>query len=216
MTENLITPTDLTNYAPDLDLSAFSSTTISGMISRASSRVVNYCEVDGFFKSAVTNERGSVAINPQGDLIISFRRRPVAQGDVSAIRVRSSGFSANLPMQTGGTDIYLIPEPRTYMVYPSNLIIANGWGLLGLKGTRTNFIYEIDYTGGYDTIPDDIKEAVTLFVREVASRRSNPMGVQSFTQGALSMNFGAKGESQLVTQAKDILNEGGYKRQVIF
>lgn len=86
MAENLITQAELEDYAPDLDLSQFSAATISGMISRASERVRQYCNVKGFFKVAVDSERDRALINPQGELIISFRRRPVVAADVTAFR----------------------------------------------------------------------------------------------------------------------------------
>ena len=116
MAENLITQAELEAYAPDLDLSTFSQATISGMISRASKIITNYCDVDGFFKMAVTNERERAQISPNGDLTISFRRRPVADGDVSAIRLVGVGMSQSLTLESGSDRYYFIPKPSTYLI----------------------------------------------------------------------------------------------------
>lgn len=217
MAENLITQAEIEAYAPDLDLSSYSATTISGMITRASTKVISFCNVDGFFKTAVTNERDRVTINPQGELVISFRRRPVVAADISAVRLRSSGINQTLTLTQGGESVFLIPEPGTYMVYPSSYVIAMGRGLLTLKAA--DLMYEIDYTGGYATdianIPADIKEACTLFIRSQLSKRFNPAGASSFSQGSVSMGFGGNknGKDQNVQEAEAILSQ--YVRRVI-
>jgi hypothetical protein len=220
MAENLITQAELEAYAPDLDLSTFSQATISGMISRASKIITNYCDVDGFFKMAVTNERERAQISPNGDLTISFRRRPVADGDVSAIRLVGVGMSQSLTLEDGGNRVYFIPNPKTYVIYPSNYLISMGRGLLHLDSS--DLFYEIDYTGGYATdiadLPEDLKEATTLYVRDMIARKYNPSGAQSFTQGRVSMSFGyssGRSKSALVSAAEDILDSGGYARKVI-
>lgn len=220
MAENLITQTELEQYAPDLDLSLFSSATISGMISRASNKVKNYCHVDGFFKAAVTSERDRALINAQGELVISFRRRPVQDGDVSAIRLLTTDVNQSLTLELGDTGnyYYFIPNPKTYLTYPSNFLISHGTGLISLDSA--NLFYEIDYTGGYATdiadIPPELKEAATLYVRSLANKRLNPGGATSFGQGAINMSFGSNknGKDQNVQEAESILNEGGFVRQV--
>jgi hypothetical protein len=220
MAENLITQAELEAYAPDLDLSTFSQATISGMISRASKIITNYCDVDGFFKMAVTNERERAQISPNGDLTISFRRRPVADGDVSAIRLVGVGMSQSLTLESGSDRYYFIPKPSTYLIYPSNYLISMGRGLLHLDSS--DLFYEVDYTGGYATdiadLPEDLKEATTLYVRDMIARKYNPSGAQSFTQGRVSMSFGysaGRSKSALVSAAEDILDSGGYARKVI-
>ena len=220
MAENLITQTELESYAPDLDLSSFSQATISGMIGRASKIITQYCDVDGFFKMAVTSERDRALIAPNGDMTISFRRRPVADGDVSAIRLVGVGLSQSLTLEDGGNRVYFIPKPSTYVIYPSNYLISMGRGLLALDSS--DLFYEIDYTGGYATdiadLPEDLKEAATLYIRDMVARKFNPTGAQSFTQGRVSMSFGYSGgrsKSALVSAAEDILDSGGYARKVI-
>ena len=212
MAETLITPDELTNFAPELDLSQYGTTTISGMIARASERVREYCQVDGFQERAVSTERNRVQINGSGELIISFERRPVSQGAVTALHLKTVDIDNTLALTSGSSDIYYIPEGGGYMVYPSNFLIAHGAGLISLR--NANLFYEVSYTGGYAAIPETIKEAVTLFVREAVGRKSNPAGVQSFSQGSYSENRGASGLSAYIAEAKELLDSGGYVRRV--
>ena len=217
MAENLITQAELEAYAPDLDLSQYSAATISGMISRASARVKNYCNVDGFFKAAVTAERERAQISPNGDLTISFRRRPVADGDITAIRLVGTEVSQDLTLTSGGSSIYFISSPGTYVTYPSNYLISHGRGLISLESA--DLFYEIDYIGGYATdiadLPPDLKEATTLFVRSSISKKFNPAGASNFTQGRVSVGFGGNksGKDQNIQEAESILAE--YVRRVI-
>ncbi len=220
MAENLITQTELEAYAPDLDLSTFSQATISGMISRASKIITQYCDVEGFFKVAVTGERDRALISPNGDMTISFRRRPVQDGDIQDIRLVGVGMSQSLTLEDGGNRAYFIPSPKTYVIYPSNYLISMGRGLLHLDSS--DLFYEVDYTGGYATdiadLPEDLKEAATLYIRDMVARKYNPSGAQSFTQGRVSMSFGyssGRSKSALISAAEDILDSGGYARKVI-
>lgn len=212
MAETLITPSELTDFAPELDLSAYSTTTVSGMIARASERVREYCQVSGFQQRAVSAEREKAEINGQGELLISFQRRPVSQGAVTALSLKTVDINNSLELTSSGADIYYIPEGGGYMVYPSNFLIAHGAGLISLR--NANLFYEVSYTGGYASIPDTLKEAVTLFIREIVGRRSNPAGLQSFSQGSYSENRGAEGVSSYVKEAKELLDAGGYVRRV--
>jgi hypothetical protein len=219
--ENLIDNTYIQNNAPELDLSQYSATTVSGIISQASSSVINYCQVDGFLQSTVTSERERAHINAAGDLIISFRRRPVSQGDVTAIRLRTVAVNQSLTLQSGGSDIYFIPRPGTYAVYPSNYLISFGRGLLALRGA--NLFYEVDYTGGYvqtptagyQIVPPDLQEATLLMVRDILARRYNPMGMDMFRQGSMqAMTRRNNGLTQFVEAARDLLDQNGYRRLV--
>ena len=214
--ENLIDNTYVTNNAPELDLSQYAATTVSGIITQASTNVSNYCQVDGWLQQTVTSERERAHINSSGDLIISFRRRPVVQGTVTGVRLRTVSVNQSLTLNDGQTgDIYFIPRPGTYMVYPSNYLISFGRGLIALRGA--NLFYEVDYTGGYapGAVPADLQEATMLYVRDILAKRYNPTGMDMFRQGSMqSMTRRTNGLTQFVEQARDILDQGGYRRLV--
>lgn len=221
MQENLIDNTYIANNAPEIDLSQYNATTVSGMITQASMNVRNYCQVDGFLQSTVTSERERAHINSAGDLIISFHRRPVNQGDVTGVRLRTVAVNQSLTLQSGGMDIYFIPSPGTYMVYPSNYLISFGRGLLALRGS--NLFYEVDYTGGYteidtsgyQTLPADLQEATLLYFRDILAKRYNPAGLDMMRQGTVQiMTRRTNGLTVFVEQARDILDNSGYVRYV--
>jgi len=219
MTENLITQNELETYAPDLDLSLYNAATISGMINRASNKVRNYCGVKGFFKAAVTSERDRALINPQGELVISFQRRPVVAADVSAIRLVTVNVNQSLTLLSGGVPVFFIPDPGNYMIYPSNYLTSFGNGLISLQSA--DLFYEIDYTGGYATdiadLPSDLKEATTLYIRSMLSKKYNSAGASNISQGSVSIGFGGNknGKDQNIQEAESILDDGDYVRRVM-
>ena len=101
------------------------------------------------------------------------------------------------------------------MVYPSNYLISFGRGLIALRGA--NLFYEVDYTGGYapGAVPADLQEATMLYVRDILAKRYNPTGMDMFRQGSMqSMTRRTNGLTQFVEQARDILDQGGYRRLV--
>lgn len=224
--ENLITNQDIANYAPEIDLSAYSATTISGMIAQASANVRNYCSVDGFFQSAVTSEQDRAHISSNGDLSISFRRRPVNLGDVSRIALVTVGVNQSLTLNTNFGNgpamyTYFINNPGTYLTYPSNYLISFGRGMLALRGA--NLFYQIDYTGGYvqspmagyQTLPDDLKEATVLFFRDILAKRFNQFGMDTVKTGnVMFQTRRVNGLTMFVDQARDILDQNGHVRRV--
>src|SRR3990167_9808089 len=122
MAENLITEGELRAYAPDLDLSTYATTTISGLINRASRMLADMANVDGFFKVAVTDEQSEAIVDSSGALIISFRRRPVVAGGVSAISLNGAGIDQDLTLTDNGVDRYFINNPGNYLSLPHNYL----------------------------------------------------------------------------------------------
>lgn len=219
-TENLLTTAELATYAPELNLAGFADTTVSGIISRASEQVRNYCHVDGFLQKPVTSETDRVIINTDGELIISVRRPNVAQGHVTRIGLKTIDINQTMTLVNNGLDTYFIPAPGKYVVYPSNYLIAFGTGLLSLQ--NANLFYEIDYVGGYATdvanLPADLKEATALMVQSIVSRRANPTGLIGFKQGNYQEERRSKNgtyTNPFKDEAIEILNRGNFVRMVI-
>lgn len=215
---NLISAQDLTDYAPDLDLTAFSATTVSGIIARATRMITNYCQVSGFDFTATTAETDAANIASNGDLYISVMRRPIFS--VSAIRLVKGQFSTTLTITSNGVNLYQLNNTGNVLIYPNNylagtgtLALAGSAQLLTMKGA--NMLYEIDYIGGYRTIPDEVKEATTLLVRDIVNVRNNPQGAQGFSQGSYSVTYGTKAQSPLEERAFAILDQGDYVRRVL-
>lgn len=207
-----------------MDVSPWGDATISGFITTATAAMQSFCQVDGFLNTTVSGERVKTIITPAGDLIVYPHIRPIQQGSVTAIRLVKGGFSTSLTLSANGTNYYQVPYPYTFINYPSSylagvgtLSIGGSQQLVTLKGANT--YCEIDYTGGFSSAPADLQDACDLWVRELVTRRLNPMGAQEVRQGSFGFSRQLRGaagsdmvDSIYIQQAKQILNEGGYKR----
>jgi hypothetical protein len=217
--EQYIAVTDVEAFAPEIDLSQFSVTTISGMLTQASDNVRRYCNVDGFWQTSVTSERDRAHINAEGDLIISFRRPPVNETDLQAIRLVTVGVNQSLTLTNQGYEVYFIPAPGNYVVYPSNYLISFGRGLLALRGA--NLFYEVDYLGGYvpaatpgyTLLPSVVQEATLLFLRDILAKRYNQFGMDMVSQGSFRMQTRRTNAlTMFVDQARDLLDHSNLIR----
>lgn len=217
---NIISQQDLQDLAPDLDLSAFSAPSVSGIISQATRRMQTYCNVSGFDLATETKEESRTLIRNNGELFISLRRRPLVT--LQTVTLRRSGFSSSLTLTDPNTGalLYQVPYggsqvhvPNAYLILTGTLLAGGSSQLLTLKGA--NVFTDTTYVGGYATIPDDLKLACILFVRDILATQYNTAGASSFRQGQVSVSFGSSkdGKSRFVLQAQNILDDGNYVRR---
>lgn len=209
VTANYISVNELHTYAPEVYTSisgTYSETTLSGMIGRASAMVDSYLGYT--LPVEVLTEKIEGMVDSDGNLVVYTRKRPIAA--VSAISIKKGNDEINLTLEDAGQQKYDIPEPKVRIVYPNAELstssvstIANFYEL-----RTTPFFTETTYTAGFETIPDDIKEATTLFVREILSRRSNTVGASRISQGGISISYESRGgtKSDLVSDAENILS----------
>lgn len=221
---NLITAQDIADFAPDLDTSSYSATTLSGLIAQASLKVAKFCHVKDFaFGSYTDTDRAK--ISNDGELVISPRVRPVTS--VTSITLKKGGFSTSLTLTQGSTTLYQLNDSGTRIHLPNSYLYATGTYLAGgnsqlLTLKAAGMFCTVVYVAGYQAgIPQDLKDACLLYVQDMIVRKVNRSGVQSFTQGSLSMTWGAggtneKGESRLLQQANSILLQGDYVRPEVF
>jgi hypothetical protein len=220
MANSIITQADIQNYAPELDLSAYSATTISGMCSRATNRAAQFCSVDGFDLIQSTGEVDKARISNTGELMISTRRRPIVS--VTSISLQKGSFTTSLTLNdTSGNPLYQVPHPGNKLVFPNTYFYATGTYLAGgstqlLSLRGAGVFYNISYLAGFQTPPDDLKYAVMLYFRDEYLLQYNTKGLSGFTQGSYSESFNnnanAKGRTALIMQAEDALTNGGYQR----
>lgn len=213
----ILTKADIQAYAPELDLSAYSDATISGMLSMAEKRAAQFASVDGFDLQTVNNETNRAYISNDGELVISVKRRPIVT--VSAISLVKGGFSTSLVLTQNGTQLYQIPSPGNKLVFPNTYLSMTGTYLAGgssqlftLRGAKV--MYQMSYLGGWQTPPDDLKYALILYFRDAFQKQFNTRGLSSFNQGSYSENYAGamKGQSPLIEEAQDVLMNGGYCR----
>lgn len=221
MATSIITKQDIQNFAPELDLSSYSDATISGMCQFATDRAADFCSVDGFDFAAVTDESDRAYISNDGELVISVRRRPIVS--VTSISLIKGGFSTDLVLTQGDTQLYQVPTPGNKLVFPNSYFYLTGTYLAGgssqlytLRGAKV--YYQASYYGGYQEIPFGLKDAVIMYFRDIYTRRNSAaaQGLASFSQGSYSETAAkgnANGDSPLVQQAQNMLLQGGYARR---
>lgn len=224
-TKNLTDTAGFKARNPEIDVSVWNDNTLSGMISRATRAIQNYCQVDGFWATTVSGETAKAVIDSTGNLVIYPRIRPIAASGIQSIQLVKAGFSTNLTLSGSGQTYFQVPYPYTSIVYPSSYLAGTGTLMIGgssqlvtLKGAGV--FYVLGYTGGFDTIPEDLIDACDLYVREYATRRMNPLGAQEVRQGSFSYSRVTRSsnpnanqvDSVYIQQAQEILNQGGYVR----
>lgn len=211
---NYITTTELTAYAPEMDLSGYSSPTLSGIIARASAQVDNICDVDGFDFVAVTDETSRSIITSYGELVIPVKRPPVS--NVTDITLKKGTYTTSLILTDSGETVYEIPDGGRRIHYPDSFLDTTGTLVAGANGRilslkGSNVFCKVSYQGGYQNIPEAIKQATTLLVRDIVSARNNQDGLSGFSQGSYSVNYAtdSSGKSKLYKEAEALLQ--GYK-----
>lgn len=212
MEYNLITVAEFSQYAPEVNTTQFDSPTISGMISQASQRVSDYLQYCPILEIIVDEvKKGFVKTN--GDLLIIPSKIPVVS--VEEIKLLKGTQEISLTLQTGGNNKYNIDFRGRNIIYPYGEFDGSGSlyisDFISLKGS--DFYIKLSYTAGWsvENLPNTIKQATILFMRDILSNNSNPLGATSVSQGSLSFSFGnSRYSSKLVNEAQRLL--APYKR----
>lgn len=213
---NYISIDEFNTYAPEVYTSisgTYNSTTISGFIQRASAMVDNFLGYTLPIET-ITAEKSEGKIDTDGSLVITPRKRPIE--DVTAVSLVKGNDTITLTLLDGADQKYDIPEPKTKFVYPNAELSATGVSVVAsfYELRRNPFFAEITYRAGYETIPADIKEATTLYVRELFSKRSNTVGASEIRQGGITIKYEQRNgsKSDLVSDAESILQP--YRRLI--
>mgnify|MGYP006278303885 CR=1 FL=1 len=217
---NYITVDELkTTYAPMLDYSGLSDTTISGMIGSASAWVDSYTNATkGWGRETITDEEyasgTSVHTDADGNLVIPLIKRPLTSvNDVTDISIKLGAYRTHLTLQTGGQIVLHSPAPGWSIIYPNTWLVATGTLLSNqrLYNLRSfNYFIWLSYTAGYTTVPDDIKYATALATQNIIAKRYNPAGANRLSQGSMSTEYSTSNkryENILLAEAKSYLDK---------
>lgn len=219
---NYIGLTDFQNEWPQLYgqiSNLYTETTLSGLISKASRKVDS---IIGYplYRQTVTNEKAEAKIDNQGNVIIFPKHAPVIS--VTSIQLVWGTENANLVLtDANGNNHYDIEEtydglhPRIIWqagqagLSSGTTILSNLWNLREFS----NIFTKISYVAGFESVPDDIKEATVLLMSDILAARSNPLGAKKVQQGAISISYSERnGKSDLVEDAESLLQK--YKKVV--
>lgn len=223
---NLITVSELQQFAPELGsyLANYSVATISGMISQATQAVIGICNVKGFDRQVVTDENDA-QISNEGDLIITVQQYPLfSPNDVIGVNLVKGGFTAALTLSDElGNMLFQVPDggwrfefPNSYFYLTGTYLAGGSSQLLTLKGAHVK--YQMTYTGGFITIPQNLKMACVLMFRDILKQNINPFGATSYHQGQTGETYrvDATGKSALYKQAEQLLYNSGFVRVAQF
>lgn len=211
---NLVAVADFTAYAPEVDVSRYDNTTLSGIIGDASKMVSDYLLYTPIAEDIVS-ELKEARITSDGDLLIFPNKLPV--NSVSSISISKGATDVSINLVDGsGNPKYNIDYSKRKILYPYGEISLTGVPIFtdfyALRGSH--FYTKISYNGGwaYASLPGTIKQACFLFIREILSKRYNTSGATQISQGGISLRFAESNgqKSDLVVDAQRLL--GPYKR----
>lgn len=205
---NYISVAEFQEAHPEIDVSQYTPATISGFISQASEHIDNFCNVDGFDFKAVVSEQSQSLIKKNGDLLIFTRRFPIV--DVSEIKLRRAASTLTLTLSQGSQVYWEKTSDARNIAYINQILSGTGnFVIRDLSELRNMDFYTIiSYTAGYQTIPNVIKRACMLLVRDILSKRLNVAGASSITQGGISIKYSERdGKSDDMIDAESLLQE---------
>lgn len=212
MEYNLITPSEFASFCPEVNTTQYSQATISGMLAQASQRVVDYLEYSPIYEIIVDEVKKGIVKNT-GDLLIKPAKLPIVS--VEAIKIYKGSQELALTLQANGVNKYNIDFSSREIIYPYYEFQASGSLVISdfLALRYTDFYIKLSYTAGWmpDNLPATIKQATTLYMRDLLSQSSNPTGANSISQGAISLSYSSgRFPSKFISEAQRLL--GPYKR----
>jgi len=189
MTTNFVTVEELRDASIGIDLSTYSDTTLSGMLTRATARAEKFVGYS-FPYETITNEKTEGQVDTNYDFIICPKKIPVRSFD--ALTIRKGSFSATVNLTDGSDNRYDIVD-RGDMVYVSGDVVTfDSVSLMdmGIIRDRT-FFTEITYKAGYylHDRPQDLVDAITLLAQDELVRANNPGGVDEVRQGSVTIKY---------------------------
>lgn len=209
---NYISTTQFKAYNPEVDVTLYSNTTLSGMISRASNEIDDFLGYS-LLREDITTEKLEGMVDSDNNLVIITHKRPI--NSISEVKIVKGTYSGTIDLTDGaGNTKYDISRKKERVVFPGADITMTTVSIIDWGALRTtNFWVTISYNAGYYgyEIPEPIQQATQLWVMDIIARKQNISGATSIRQGGIAMTFASKtGESDLIKDAKGRLRH--YRR----
>lgn len=207
---NIITVEEFQAYAPEINLSQYTSATVSGFISQASQQIMDFIGYSPIAADIVDEVKPGM-ITSEGDLLIYPNIIPIVTLNSISI-TKGTANIALTPTDTVGNNRYNIDFTGRNIRFGNmdlqitgNFVFRNFYSLRGLQ-----FYTKISYRGGYEpsNLPPIFKQAAALFVRDIVSLSNNPSGASRITQGEITIQYSTRdsdSDSDLVRDAKKML-----------
>lgn len=206
-------------YADEVDIENFLLTDIDNTFSAqiedwiATSeaeinKYLGYTSSTGLLSEVITNESAYGKVDNEGNLLVYTKKQPITA--VTAVSLYKGVTSIVLSLtDSAGTAKYNISPTSEYILFPADELSTVGTGMISsfyeFRGTK--FFIKVSYTGGYATVPADIRMATVNLVADKIMRQSNKEGLASITQGRVSKRWMDRqdGESDFVKDAYKLL-----------
>lgn len=210
---NLITTVEFKEKAPEVDTSRYTDATVSGFITQASEEVGRYLQYDPLAED-ITDELKTARVTTDGDLLVFPAKIPIIS--VSALSVKKGTTELTITLEDSqGNAKYNLDYTNRYLRFPSYEIILQGQIVVltdFFAFRSTQFFSKMSYRAGYEpsSLPETIKEATVLYVREKLARAQNTAGAKRITQGGITLEYSQRGDkfggkSDLVVDAEKLL-----------
>lgn len=201
----IVTLADFLANAPDVDISRYTTATVSGMLSGAQQRAEDYLGYT-LARETLTQKLEGIITN-NGDLVVFPNKRPI--NSVSSAMIVKGSFNASLALSSGDVYYYDIPEPLDRIVFDGTNLQGTRASYISFSQLRgATFYVNLTFNAGYDTLPGTISEAIYLYARDSLTRSLNSTGATSISQGALSISYSQRhGKSELVQDAESLLSD---------
>jgi len=192
---------DLSRYGANL------STTVSSLIVLASSYVDNFLGYSLNLEN-ITNEESESFVDSDMNLIVYTGKIPIQS--VSSLKIFKGTTEATLTLtDSNNENKYIIAGTKDHIIYPDSEqnIVSGNYSIIGTFASikTSRFWTRINYQAGYSTIPNDILLAIDLVIMYYLQLNLNSLGANSI--GMAGLNFSFNGESELLKQAKQILQK---------
>lgn len=197
MTQNFITVTELENACVGYDLSKYTQTTLSGVITRATAYAEDFCEYS-FLQEEIVAEKTEGQINPDRDFVVAPKKIPITE--LRSMTIRKGTFSADVSLFDGnGVARYDIPKRGDLIYVNGDVVTFDSVSIVSLEALRnTTFFVEISYTAGYpwSDRPQTLVDAITLLCQDEISRSFNTSGASELRQGAVTIKYASQTTNQ--------------------
>lgn len=174
--------------------------------------------VQGAYRE-VTEAGGSSTSDPYTEaLLTQTAQLALAHLPPSHMELTRTVFLSAYPI----ISVSLLEHSYSYDVTYQTVDISSGLSIVGTEGwfrlrlgsvVLKEGLLRTTYTGGYETVPDDVKDATALYATLELMRYINPFGLVGETMGKRSLRWQPfQGKHALELEAESILKK--YKRTV--
>lgn len=210
MTTPFITNEEFTSLVPGLDVSQYSSATISGMLAQATRIVEKYLDYSLAFEAGKVEKVRGIVDN-FNDIQVWPTKMPLRA--LNSVAIVKGTFSSNLTLSNNNQETFDIVDER-YAVISSSQVALQSVSIINYSTLRrVPFYLEVNYDAGYYMYdrPEDIMFVVAQVARNMFVGNINVTGASELSQGAVTIKYAKttthNGSQYLTTDLMGLLED---------